>query len=83
MTNDISDIGGPEEKNSSFPSKTKMTKTKGPDRWLEPGQNSFPKARQLRKFRSYKIFSKKLHISPPHFNFKFHAFLKITLILLF
>ena len=51
-----------------------MSKTMEPDRRLEPGHNSFPKARQLSKFRSYKIFSKKLHISPPHINVKFHVF---------
>ena len=59
-----------------------MSKTMEPDRRLESGRNSFPKARQPSKFRSYKIFSKKLHISPPRINVKFHVFFKINLILL-
>ena len=80
MTNDILATKEARRKISSSLNKTpKMTKTMEPDRRLEPEHNSFPKARQLSKFRSYKIFSKKLHISPPRINVKFHVFFLINL----
>ena len=76
-TNDISDIGGTEEEIQVLPTRRRkyMSKTMEPDRRLQSGHNSFPKARQLSKFRSQKIFNKdEFHISPPHINVKFHVF---------